>query len=194
MMVKKIRNVGLKSTCVVIHKYINDDLELNENKDVVSFLNRDPKIQYYLELLKDPFYIKNPSSPLIAEIKTDFNFIDLFSNAINENHYLMETKAYSITQYYIEIKKLLDSFLVEFYLLNKKINSWSNGLYHLFMKDKQLFVIDNDNQVLCITEKRVKKYRNKKELQVQMEISFLFKREILNIIIKINHIISKFPF
>lgn len=167
---------------------------LPEVKEVTSFLNKDSKVNYYLQILKDPFFIKDDYNPLTVYVSSLFDFRELFSKAINDNKFLTETKEYSIHQYNHEIIILLNRFLIEFYLLNNKIIKWSDSSYSLSMQDKKLFIIDTKNNILEFSEAKLKKWNIQRILQLQMEITFFFKQDVQNIINRINHTISNYPF
>ena len=165
-----------------------------EQEEITSFLNKESKINYYLQILKDPFFIKNETKPLTVYVSSSFDFTVLFSQAIKDNRFLIETKEYSTQQYNYEIMILLNRFLIEFYLLNNKIIKWSDSAYSLSMQDKKLFIIDSQNKVLEFTEAKLKRWNIQRLLQLEMEVTFFFKQDIQNIITKINHIISNYPF
>lgn len=168
--------------------------EITEDRTKVRNFNKvNERILFYNELYEEKFFenkndFENNDHNSSIKIITDFSLGQFFGKTIFENKDLQKIKKANSKLFDLQIEEFWKVLKLDIFYIRNTIKSWSESKYNFFIQNKKIFIVDKKNSILEIKKTALIKFN----MQLKMEIIFMFKTKLEEMINKINNQIFEY--
>ena len=157
--------------------------EVPISRVVASSLN---KMKPIFEKMENDFENNDHNSSI--KIITDFSLGQFFGKTIFENKDLQKIKKANSKLFDLQIEEFWKVLKLDIFYIRNTIKSWSESKYNFLIQNKKIFIVDKKNSILEIKKTALIKFN----MQLKMEIIFMFKTKLEEMINKINNQIFEY--
>lgn len=168
--------------------------EITEDRTKVRNFNKvNERILFYNELYEEKFFenkndFENNDHNSSIKIITDFSLGQFFGKTIFENKDLQKIKKANSKLFDLQIEEFWKVLKLDIFYIRNTIKSWSESKYNFFIQNKKIFIVNKKNSILEIKKTALIKFN----MQLKMEIIFMFKTKLEEMINKINNQIFEY--
>jgi len=168
--------------------------EITEDRTKVRNFNKvNERILFYNELYEEKFFenkndFSNNDHNSSIKIITDFSLGQFFGKTIFENKDLQKIKAANVKLFDLQIEEFWKVLKIDISYIRNSIKAWSESKYNFFIQNKKIFIVDKKNSILEIKKTALIKFN----MQLKMEIIFMFKTKLEEMVSKINNQIFEY--
>jgi len=168
--------------------------EITEDRTKVRNFNKvNERILFYNELYEEKFFenkndFENNDHNSSIKIITDFSLGQFFGKTIFENKDLQKIKAANVKLFDLQIEEFWKVLKIDISYIRNSIKAWSESKYNFFIQNKKIFIVDKKNSILEIKKTALIKFN----MQLKMEIIFMFKTKLEEMVSKINNQIFEY--
>jgi len=168
--------------------------EITEDRTKVRNFNKvNERILFYNELYEEKFFenkndFENNDHNSSIKIITDFSLGQFFGKTIFENKDLQKIKKANSKLFDLQIEEFWKVLKLDIFYIRNTIKSWSESKYNFLIQNKKIFIVDKKNSILEIKKTALIKFN----MQLKMEIIFMFKTKLEEMINKINNQIFEY--
>lgn len=162
--------------------------EITEDRTKVRNFNKvNERILFYNELYEEKFFenkndFENNDHNSSIKIITDFSLGQFFGKTIFENKDLQKIKKANERLFNLQLEEFWKILKLDISFIRNTIKSWSESKYNFLIQNKKIFIVDKKNSILEIKKTALIKFN----MQLKMEIIFMFKTKLEEMINKIN--------
>lgn len=168
--------------------------EITEDRTKVRNFNKvNERILFYNELYEEKFFenkndFENNDHNSSIKIITDFSLGQFFGKTIFENKDLQKIKKANSKLFDLQIEEFWKVLKLDIFYIRNTIKSWSESKYNFLIQNKKIFIVDKKNSILEIKKTALIKFN----MRLKMEIIFMFKTKLEEMINKINNQIFEY--